>query len=608
MSAFKPYDETTIPGIFKNRVAHVHTKVFAKIREGKVWKDYTYDDANEQVDALASYFIKKGIKPGDKIAIYSNNRPEWCISDIASHAIGAADVTIYPTNSGPEASYILNDSGAKVCMCAGKFQVDNLLGEKKKLKALKEIIVFDELDYKDKTVVRFSDALRQGRKNLNLKEIDKRLRAIDLEETATLIYTSGTTGDPKGVMLTHNNLVTNTKQFLEHHPFPKENFEALCVSLLPLSHSLERTIGYNSIIHESGTIAYTKGAETLVQDLKDIRPYCCVYVPRVLEKLYEGIMSQLRDAPPSKKKLFSLAMKAGKRAVPYILANRPLPFPLSVNYRMADKVIFSKIRAALGLDRMIVMGVGGAPLSDTINEFFQALGIEVHLGYGLTETTPVTHLNTFRYIRPIKLGTCGPAFPRTECRIADDGEVMIRGPQVMKGYYNRPEDTKEVLTGDGWFHTGDIGVIDEDGYLKITDRKKDIIITAGGKNVAPQVIEGMFITHPFIEQMAVIGDQMKYLVSLIVPCFPEVVKWAKTKGIAETDPKKLIKNPEVMKKFKDIVDELNRPLGRVEQIKSFSLLDQPFTQESGELTPTLKVKRKVVLKNYRDVIDGMYRE
>ena len=608
MSTFKPYDETTIPGIFKNNAEKLQGKVFVKIREGKIWKEYTYAESNDYVDALASYFIKKGIKPGDKIAIYSNNRPEWCFADLAALAIGAADVTIYPTNSGPEAAYILNDSRAKICMCSGSFQVDNLLSEKKNLKNLKEIIVFDNLDCKDKLVTRFSDVIAMGKKNLNLKEIDKRLRRIDLEETATLIYTSGTTGNPKGVMLTHNNLVANVEQFLEHHPFPTENFEALCVSLLPLSHSLERTIGYNSFIKVGGTIAYTRGAETLVEDLVAIRPYACVYVPRVLEKLYEGIQAKLRDAPAGKKRLFNAAMKAGRKAVPYITANRSLPFPLSLRYRLFDKLIFSKLRVALGLDRLIVMGMGGAPLAYNIWEFFQAMGVEVHLGFGLTETTPVTHLNTFRHIKPIKLGTCGPALPRTECKIADDGEVLIRGPQVMKGYYNRPADTKEVLSGDGWFHTGDIGVIDEDGYLRITDRKKDIIITAGGKNVAPQVIEGAFITHPFIEQMAVIGDQMKFLVSLIVPCFPELVKWAESKGITETDPKKLIAHPEVLKKYREIVDELNKPLGRVEQIKSFALLRQPFTQESGELTPTLKVKRKVVLKNYKDLIDGLYKE
>ncbi len=606
MNAFRPYDDTTIPGIFKNQVEKSRDKIFVKIRdENKKWKEYSYTESGEQADALASYFIKKGIKPKDRIAIYSGNRPEWAISDLATLAIGATDVTIYPTNSGPEAAYVLNDSGAKICMCSGKFQVDNLLKEKKNLKDLKEIIVFDDLDYKDPMVTKLSKVLDIGRKNLNTKEIDKRLRNIDLEDTATLIYTSGTTGNPKGVMLTHNNLVANVKQFIEHHPFPKI---VTCVSLLPLSHALERTVGYNTCIHEAGTIAYTKGAETLVEDLKDIRPTLAVYVPRVLEKLYEGVMSQVGNAPAGKKALFNTAMSVGKKAVPYILSNKPIPFPLGAAYRLFDKLIYSKLRAALGLDRMITIGVGGAPLSDDINAFFQAIGVEIHLGYGLTETTPITHLHTFKTIKPIKLGTCGPAFPRTECKIADDGEVMIRGPQVMKGYYNKPKDTAEVLNKDGWFYTGDIGRIDEDGYLLITDRKKDIIITAGGKNVAPQVIEGMFLMHPLIEQIAIIGDQRKYLVALIVPNFPELAKWAKANGITETDPGKLIANQNVVKKFNETVDELNKPLGRVEQIKRFALIDRAFSQETGELTPTLKVKRKVVLANYKDIIEDMYKE
>ncbi|MBN1496614.1 MAG: long-chain fatty acid--CoA ligase [Spirochaetes bacterium] len=606
MSAYKPYDDTTMPGIFRNQTEMSRDRIFVKIRDAnKQWVEYSYGRIAGMVDALASYFLKKGIKPGDKIAIYSNNRPEWVVADLASLAIGAVDVTVYPTNSGPEASYILNDSESKICLCAGKFQVDNLLKEKKNLKNLKEIIVFDDLAYNDPLVVKFSKALDTGGKNLNLKEIDRRLRKIGVKETATLIYTSGTTGDPKGVMLTHDNLVSNVKQFAEHHPFPEQ---FLCVSLLPLSHALERTVGYNTAIRQGGTIAYTKGAETLVEDLKDIRPTLAVYVPRVLEKIYEGVMGQLANAPASKKKLFGAAMGVGKKALPYILSNRPIPFPLGQAYRLFDRLIYSKLRKALGLDRMVTIGIGGAPLSNEINAFFQAIGVEIHLGYGLTETTPITHLNTFTYLRPVKLGTCGPAFPRTECRIADDGEILVRGPQVMKGYYKKPKDTREVLSKDGWFATGDIGTIDADGYLTITDRKKDILITAGGKNVAPQVIEGVFTMHSLIEQIAIIGDQKKYLVALIVPAFPELIKWAKSKNIGETNPKQLIANPEVVKKFRETVEELNKPLGRVEQIKRFALIDRPFTQESGELTPTLKVKRKVVLGNYTDIIEEMYRE
>jgi long-chain acyl-CoA synthetase len=606
MSAFKPYDDTTIPGIFRNQMEKSREIIFLKIRdENKKWKESSYGDISGQVDALASYFLKKGIQPKDKIAIYSPNRPEWVVSDIAALAVGAADVTVYPTNSGPEAEYILKDSETKICMCAGKFQVDNLLKQKEHLDKLQEIIVFDDLDYENPIVVKLSKALQIGRENLNLVEIDKRLRNIDIKETATLIYTSGTTGNPKGAMLTHSNLVANVKQFVEHHPFPPR---ATCVSLLPLSHALERTVGYNSIMHEGGTIAYTKGADTLVADLKDIRPILAVYVPRVLEKIYEGVMSQLGNAPASKKKLFNAAMSVGKKSLPYILSNKPIPFPLSVAYNLFEKLIYSKLRKALGLDCMKTIGVGGAPLSNEINAFFQIIGVEIHVGYGLTETSPMTHVHTFKYLRPIKLGTCGPALPRTECKIAEDGEIMVRGPQIMKGYYNKLEDTKTVLTEDGWFYTGDIGTIDQDGYLTITDRKKDILITAGGKNVSPQVIEVAFSLHPLIEQIAIIGDQKKFLVALIVPCFPELIKWAKSKNITETNPKKLISDSQVVKKYNEIVDELNKPLGRVEQIKRFALIDRTFSQETGELTPTLKVKRKVVLANYSSIIEDMYKE
>jgi long-chain acyl-CoA synthetase len=606
MRGYQPYDQTTIPGIFRNQVEKSRDIVFLKIRDAdKRWIEYTYADIGERVNALASYFLKRGIQPGDRIAIYSGNRPEWVISDIASLSVGATNVTVYPTNSGPEAEYILTDSGSKICMCAGKFQVDNLLKEKGRLQGLQEIIVFDDLTYDDPMVVRFSDALRTGRDNPDLDEIDRRIRKIDVEDVATLIYTSGTTGNPKGVMLTHSNMVTNVMQFTQHHPFPEK---CTCVSLLPLSHALERMVGYNSMMKEGGTLAYTKGSDTLIEDLKDIRPTLGLYVPRVLEKIYEGVMGQLGKAPKSKKALFNAAMKAGNAALPYILTNRPIPFPLSLIYRAFDKLIYSKLRKALGLDCILSLGIGGAPLSNEINAFFQIIGVEVHVGYGLTETSPMTHLNSLKHLTPIKLGTCGPPLPRTECKIAEDGEIMIRGPQVMKGYYNRPEDTEQVLTKDGWFYTGDIGTIDQDGYLTITDRKKDILITAGGKNVAPQVIEGMFTSQPLIEQIAVIGDRRKYLTALIVPCFPELTRWAQSKGITETDPQKLIANPEVVGRFSEIVEEQNRSLGRVEQIKRFTLIHRPFSQESGELTPTLKIKRKVVLANYSDLIEEMYRE
>ncbi len=598
------YEESTLPGIFSNRAQDIGDHALFMTRDGDKWASITYGEAKKQVDALASYLINEGVKPGDRVGIYSNNRPEWGITDLGALSAGAADVTIYPTNSGPEAAYIVNDSGLKYCFCSGKFQVENLLSQKGEMKSLKKIIVFDDIKFSDSMVVSMKSVLAEGAKNLQEKEIDNRIKGIKSDDLMTLIYTSGTTGNPKGVMLTHGNMVSNMQQFLEHHPMEFEPIMAL--SILPLSHSLERTIGYDSLLAKGATVAYAKGTDTLLADLQSIRPTACVYVPRVLEKLYEGIMSKLKDFPSSKQRIFRWSLKNGRKAVPYLCANKSLPPFLALKYRLADKLIFSKLRAGLGLDRMKVMGVGGAPLSDEIYTFFIAMGIEVHLGYGLTETSPVTHLHTFRNIKPIKIGTCGPPLPRTECRVADDGEILIRGPQVMKGYYNRPDDTKEILTDDGWFSTGDIGYLDEDGYLKITDRKKDIIITAGGKNVAPQVIESMFLGHPMIEQMATIGDQQKYLVALLVPSFQELTHWAKQNGITESDPAKLVAMPAVVKKYQEIVNELNKPLGRVEQIKKFVLVDHTFSQETGELTPTLKVKRKVILAKYKDAIDEMY--
>ncbi len=597
------YEETAMPGIFRNTARENADMEYMKYYDGSGWKSLTWNEVKTKVDSLASYLIASGVKPGDRLAIYSQNRPEWVMADLAALSVGAADVTIYPTNSGPEAAFILNDSGSKYCFCAGKTQVDNLLASKTDLETVTRIIVFDDVAYSDPMVMKFSDALAEGRAKLNESEIDRRIRGINADDIMTLIYTSGTTGNPKGVMLTHNNMVSNMNQFLEHHPFP---FEVLALSLLPLSHSLERTVGYHCMLKLGGIVAYARGPEYLLEDLLEIRPSVFLVVPRVLEKLYQGIISKVSQAPAGKQKIFRWASKKARKAAHYINANKRIPFPLSVKYGLADKLVFSKMRAAIGLDMMKCIGIGGAPLAYEIYEFFQGMGLECHIGFGLTETSPVTHVHTYHTIKPIKMDTAGPILPRTECRIDDDGEILVKGPQVMKGYYNRPDDTREVITGDGWFRTGDIGIIDSDGYLKITDRKKDIIVTSGGKNIAPQVIENMFKTHPFIEQIAVIGDRRKYLIALIVPAFETLERWAAESGINGKNPETLIAASVVRKKYQEIISELNRPLGKVEQIKKFALLAGAFSQETGELTPTLKVKRKVVSEKYKNIIEDLY--
>ena len=420
----------------------------------------------------------------------------------------------------------------------------------------------------------------------------------------TLMYTSGTTGNPKGVMLTHNNMVKQASQFLNHHPF---DFDVTALSILPLSHSLERTIGYHCLLFKAQTVAYSRGPEFLLEDLTEIRPTAFLVVPRILEKIYEKIMSKVEEAPASKKKIFNWALKTGKKATPYIITNKALPLMLKLRYNLADKIIFSKLRQTIGMDKLRVVGLGGAPLSPEINQFFQFMGIEVHAGFGLTETSPVTHVHTYKEKMPIKLTSVGPPLPDTECMIAEDGEILIKGPQVMKGYYKQPEATAEVFTEEGWFKTGDIGHLDEDGYLYITDRKKDIIITAGGKNIAPQFIESLILLNPFIEQAIVIGDRKKFITALIVPSFENLEGWAEKNNIDDLSPEGLIKNEKIIAHFNEIISNINSRLGQVEQVKKFTLMEEPFSMEKGEITPTLKIKRKRILENYKDIIESMYK-
>jgi len=599
------YPETSIPGIFRNRADVLADSTFLRFRDKDKWNDIAWREVKERADALTSYLIQNDIKPGDKVAIYSENRPEWIMADLAVLSAGGADVTIYPTNSSGEAAHIINDSDSRMCFCSGSFQVDNLLKIKNKLSKLKKIIVFNDGNYTDSKVITLKDALAMGRKKNNEKEIDKRIRNINPEDVMTIMYTSGTTGDPKGVMLSAKNMVSQVLHFVRHQPHP--TFD-IALSILPLSHALERSIGYNLLLYCGGEIAFSRGPEFLIQDLVEIRPTCMISVPRLPEKMYEGIQAKVAGAPPVKKALFGWAVKTGKKAAPYLAENRPIPGLLGRKYALAYKLVLSKLRDALGMDRMICMGTGGAPFSEEIHTFFTAMQVFILTGYGLTETAPVTHCHTHTHISPLKPGTVGPALPLTQCRIADDGEILIKSPQVMMGYYNNPLATREVLTDDGWFKTGDIGIIDKDGYLRITDRKKDIIITSGGKNIAPQVIEGDILRSTFIEQITLIGDKRKYITALIAPDFATLEKWAGENDIQYNTMEELIKKPAVIGKYQAIMDEVNKTLGRVEQVKKFTLIPNSFSQEKGEVTPTMKIKRKIVQNNYRDTIEAMYEE
>jgi long-chain acyl-CoA synthetase len=451
-------------------------------------------------------------------------------------------------------------------------------------------------------VITLKDALNEGKAAKNRDDFDKMLKPINIEDVATIIYTSGTTGNPKGVMLTHKNFVSNVNQLNDVDPEFLSG-DHMFLSFLPLAHSLERTVGYYSAIFLGHKVAFAESTEKLLENLNEIHPTFMVSVPRIYEKVHSGINAKVAKAPPVKKALFNWAMGIAKDNLPYICNNKERTGWFAFKYNLADKLIFSKLKAALGMDRLQGAMSGGGPLSVSDAEFFLGMGIRVLEGFGLTETTPVTNGNKPKKIKP---GTVGPALKDTIIKISEDGEILIKGPQVMKGYYKNEAATKEAFTSDGFFRTGDIGEIDADGYMKITGRIKDLIVTSGGKNISPQNIENALMTSRYVEQVAVIGDNRKYLSALIVPSYASLESWAKDNNITFTGRKDLISKPEVLKLYENELVEYMKDYARVEQIRKFTLLESEWSQDTGELTPTMKVKRKVINQKYGSQIEAMY--
>jgi long-chain acyl-CoA synthetase len=599
MAKFK---ETSMGAIFQNRVQEYGDKTLVLWKNKGNWEEISWNKLNEMVRDLGVFLINKGIQPGDKVCLFSPNRYEWWVADLAIISIGAVNVPIYATNSAEESRYIIENSDAKMCFVGTKDHMDKILQVKPKLPNLGEIVLFDEVDKLPAGVIALKDAYKEGKAAKNKDEFDKRLAPINIEDVATIIYTSGTTGNPKGVMLTHKNFVSNVNQANAVDP----DFLAgdhTFLSFLPLAHSLERTVGYYAPIFLGKKVAFAESTEKLLENLNEIRPTFLVSVPRIYEKVHSGITSKVATAPPIKKALFNWAMGIARENLPYVCTDKPRTGWFAFKFNLANKLIFSKLRAALGLDRLVAAISGGGPLSVSDAEFFLGMGIKVLEGFGLTETTPITNANKPKLIKP---GTVGPAVKDTIVKISEDGEVLIKGPQVMKGYYKNDAATKEAFTADGFFRTGDIGEIDKDGYLKITGRIKDLIVTSGGKNISPQNIENTLVTSKFIEQVAVIGDNRKYLSALIVPSFAALEAWAQQNNIAFTGRKDLISKPEVKKLFEQEIEELMKDYARVEQIRKFTLLETEWSQDTGEMTPTMKVKRKVINQKYGPIIEAMY--
>lgn len=599
------YRETSMGAIFQNRVQELGEKACVAYKNAQgVYTDISWRQMDEMVRKVGYFLLSRGIKPGDKIALFSPNRYEWWVTDLAILSIGAVNVPIYATNSAVEAKYIIENSDSVICFTGEKEHLDKVMEVKDKLPGLREIIVFDDLKSSVEGVIDLKEAMKQGSAFDGKAGFEERLKGINPDDMATIIYTSGTTGDPKGVMLSHNNFISNVNQLYSVDPelFKEEH---TLLSFLPLSHSFERTVGYYSALNAGKKVCFAEDFSKILQNLQEVRPTLIVSVPRLYEKIHAGILAKVSEAPPVKKALFNWAMSLAKKNLPYICRDKPRKGLFALQYALADKIIFSKLKAALGMDRLRFALSGGGPLSVSDAEFFLGMGIKVCEGFGLTETSPVTHGNRPDFIKP---GTVGPALRDTLVKIGKDGEVLIKGPQVMMGYYKNEAATKEVMTEDGFFRTGDIGEIDSDGYLKITGRIKDLIVTSGGKNISPQNIENSLKTSIYIEQVAVIGDNRKYLSALIVPAFAELENWAKNNGISFASRRELLEHPEVQKLFAGEIQENTKHYARVEQIRKFKLLDAEWSQQTDELTPTLKVKRRVIDKKYAREIESMYAE
>ncbi len=594
--------ENSMATIFQTQVAKHGDRACVGYKKDGRYQDISWNEMDEMVRALGSFLISRGIEPGQNVALFSQNRWEWWVVDLAILSVGAANVPIYATNSSEEAQYVLEHSESRICFVGTQEHLEKVVKVRDRLPELGPIVVLDEGVEKPEGVLSFAEALEEGRKQDNRKEFERRLKAIRPQDLASIIYTSGTTGPPKGVMLSHGNFVSNVHQILEDFSYLLGDDDVF-LSFLPLSHSLERTAGYYLALGIGATVYFAEDFSKIQENMVEVRPTLIVSVPRLYEKIHAGILSKVGDASPVKRGLFGWAIGVARDNLSYVCEEKERAGWFKCKHDLAEKLIFSKLKAALGMDRLKFAVSGGGPLSVSDAEFFLGMGVTVLEGFGLTETTPVTNVNRPGMIKP---GTVGPPVKDTEVKIAGDGEILIRGPQVMLGYYKDEEATREVLTEDGFFCTGDVGKVDEDQCLMITGRKKEIIVTAGGKNISPQNLENALKGSRFVEQVSVIGDRRSYLSALIVPSFEELTKWADKVGVTYGSREDLVKDEKVQHLFEKVIDKYMRPFARAEQIRKFCLLADEWTQQTGELTPTLKCKRRVIEEKYCDEIECMY--
>jgi long-chain acyl-CoA synthetase len=594
----------TITSLFEFLTAEYsrrNEKPVLKHKYNKEYEDISYDKLREETENFAMGLLDFGVKRGDKISLISENRPEWVYSDFAIAGLGAINVPLYPISTSDTIQFILNDSVSVGVIVSNKFHLNKVLKIREKCKCTNFIIVMNEIDVSEyKDVYTFAQIQEKGkqRKEEEPDFFSESLKLAREDDLATIIYTSGTTGEPKGVMLTHWNIMSNVKS--AHEAFSIGEDE-MWLSFLPLCHIFERMAGYYTALAGGGCIAYAESIERISQNMEEIRPTLVTAVPRLFERMYSKIKRNVESQPEKKQRIFNWAIEVGKE---YRLAARSgnsVPISLTLKNKMADKLVFSKLRARTG-GRIRFFISGGAALARELGQFFEAVGILIVEGYGLTESSPVISANReYDY----KFGTVGKPFPGVEVKIAKDGEILAYGPNIMQGYFNNKKETDAVLK-EGWLHTGDIGVFDADGFLIITDRKKHLFKTSGGKYIAPGPIENLFLASKFIEQFVLIGDRRMFLTALIVPDMEALKEYADANRIHYQTENDLIELKQIYELLEQELGQFQKNLANFERIRKFTILDKPFSVEEGELTPKLSVRRKVIEERYKDLIDDMY--
>lgn len=595
----------TVPKLFFHRVEMYGDRVALRKKELGIWNKTSWRQYGENVRQVGMGLLALELEQNDRVAIIGNSRPEWLYADLGILAVGGVSVGVYTTNSAEEVKYVLSHSEARFFFVEDEEQLDKVLQIRGDLPKLRWVIVMDMkglTHFHDPMVLSFDALLHHGKEHdeTNPGLFQQRLQGTKAEDLAALIYTSGTTGPPKAAMLSHSNVMFTSNAFAKHVPVFATD---VILSYLPLCHVGERTLSVYHAINMGFTVFFAEGPDTVPENLREVSPTFFFAVPRIWEKFHSAISIGHQEATRFKRQSYKLAMQIGKRVAKKKLNSEPVPLTLWAAHRVASLIVFRKVKKLLGIDRARFALTGAAPVSPEILEYFHALGVNIRETYGLTESSGLVSMHRETNIR---LGTTGEPLPGVEVRIADDGEILVRGANVFQGYYKDEQSTRQTLI-DRWLHTGDLGELCDDGMLRITGRKKDVIITSGGKNVTPQYIENLLKFSSYIMDAVVIGDGRKYLTALIIIDEENMIKYAQDHRIPFTTYASLTQTEEIQELVRQEVEKVNQTLSRVEQIKRFAILDKLLDQDDDELTPTLKVKRKKISEACREIIEQMYR-